>query len=431
MTFDEANDYIAHRMPKTTSMGSREISRAVPPKIRAHCFFSARVASSRILSGSKEISDAFSRGEISQSEARHQMRSWLKREGMDDGSARITNLASKGRVDLILVQNKRMAIAVGKYAKDRNPAVEARFPSWKYHAGRNPRSSHAKYDGMVFLKSDPIWRKIYPPWEFNCNCWVENSDETPASAAVAQKLTPTAPPTSGFEFDPSDAFEDYKLDNYEFGKTDPAIIEQARTEAKQLERKELKRMYRDVEDRQPGIIEQSDDWWSDLKPEDREVVTRYTASDEYELNRASRGAVDMNNTRSDEMDKLSAVLDKAPKYTGGQLYRVVNLDTDEQLGELKDNLDSGITGLKGFNSTSVSMESAKQYVRDNAKYKIIFHVVNSKNGAFIGQHSWINTDKEVLFDRKCKFRALQPWEKGYIKEDVNHDGFRHIAIVEV
>ena len=58
-------------------------------------------------------------------------------------------------------------------------------------------------------------------------------------------------------------------------------------------------------------------------------------------------------------------------------------------------------------------------------------IMSLRQGAFIGQHSWINTDKEVLFDRKCKFRALQPWEPGYIKEDVVKDGFRHIAIVEV
>ena len=44
---------------------------------------------------------------------------------------------------------------------------------------------------------------------------------------------------------------------------------------------------------------------------------------------------------------------------------------------------------------------------------------------------WINTDKEVLFDKKVKFRALQPWEKGYIKEDIVKDGFKHIAITEV
>lgn len=171
--------------------------------------------------------------------------------------------------------------------------------------------------------------------------------------------------------------------------------------------------------------------WDDLSQEERDVITRYTASDELDLNRAGRGIEDMTDERSDEMDRLSNVLEKAPKYTGGSVYRCINLDTDEKLEKLNENLNNSIFGLSGFNSTSVTMEAATHYAQDNAKYKIMFHVVRSRSGAFIGQHSWINTDKEVLFDRKCKFRALQPWEPGYIKEDIVKDGFRHIAIVEV
>lgn len=431
MTYDEANEFIKLRNSKTTDMDSMQISRSVPPRIRAHCFFSARVADARVLEKIREISDDFSSGNINQSEARQQLRTWLRGNGNDDGTTSIKNLASKARVDLILSQNKRMAVAVGKYAKDRDPAVEERFPCWKYHAGRNPRSSHKQYDRMVFRKNDPIWQKIFPPWEFNCNCWVENCDEEPESPAVAKQMTPSAPPASGYEFDPSDAFEDYKTDKYQFGQDESRVIVKARAEAQKLEKKELKRMYRDVEDRQPGIIEKADDWWDSLSPEKREVINRYTASDQYDLNKVSRGAADMTNTASQEMDELSEVLKEAPKYTGGNLYRVINLNTDEQLKTLLDRLNDSIWGLKGFNSTSVSMDSAKQYIRKDAAYKIVFHIVRSKNGAFIGQHSWINTDKEVLFDRKCKFRALQSWEKGYIKQDIVDDGCRHIAIVEV
>lgn len=65
----------------------------------------------------------------------------------------------------------------------------------------------------MFLKSDPIWQKIFPPWEFNCNCWVENSDKTPSGGISAAQIQP---PASGYQFDPSDAFEDYKVDNYDF-----------------------------------------------------------------------------------------------------------------------------------------------------------------------------------------------------------------------
>ena len=42
----------------------------------------------------------------------------------------------------------------------------------------------------------------------------------------------------------------------------------------------------------------------------------------------------------------------------------------------------------------------------------------------------MNAAKQYV-DKKVKFRALQPWEKGYIKEDIVKDGFKHIAITEV
>ena len=77
------------------------------------------------------------------------------------------------------------------------------------------------------------------------------------------------------------------------------------------------------------------------------------------------------------------------------------------------------------------MDAAKQYANPEAEFKIVFHIVSHRNGAVIGHHSRINTDKEVLFDKKTKFRALQPWEKGYIKDTDFDDGFIHIALVEV
>ena len=400
MTFDEANDWISSRQSKTTDMTSREISKAVPPKIAAHCFYSARVAQENVLGKIRDVSDRFSRGELSQADARSELRNWLKANGQDDGTASVKNLASKARVDLILRQNKRMAVAVGKYQTDRDPAVEARFPAWEYHTGRNPRDTHAALNGRVFLKSDPIWRKIYPPWEYNCNCWVTNTDKAPDGTITVADIQPAA---SGYRFDPSDAFEDYKVDNYQFGRTEPAIVK-ARGEAQELSRSELKKMYQDVDRRQPGIVEQADDYWGSLKPEEREPIIRYTAGDQMDLNKASRGRAEMTNQAADEMDRVSALLDKAPKYTG-QVYRVISLDTAADLDTLQKDLNTNIWGLKGFNSTSTSMDSAKKYLKPE-KIGVVFHVVQSRNGAFIGQYSHINTDKEVLFDRKCKFRAL-------------------------
>ena len=168
-----------------------------------------------------------------------------------------------------------------------------------------------------------------------------------------------------------------------------------------------------------------------MKPEEKELIHRYTAGDQFDLNKVSRGAADITDEASKEMDELSEVLAKAPKYTGGQCYRVINVYSKEAMKNLSDKLEDSIFGLKGFNSTSVSMDAAKRYANDKAFRKVVFHIVRHRNGAFIGHHSWISTDKEVLFDKKIKFRALHSWEKGYITDDMFDDDFVHIAIVEV
>ena len=431
MTFDEANEYISSRLSKTTRLSSQGISRTVPAKIRAHCFFSARVADERILERIRRISDAFSRGDINQSEARQQLRSWLKSEGFDTSRHGVAHLASTARVDLILKQNKRMAVAVGKYAADRDPVVEARFPCWKYHAGRNPRSKHKALDGKVFRKNDPIWHKIYPPWEFNCNCWVENCDEDPVPETESPKLIPE-PPESGFEFDPMDAFEDFRLDKYNFDNSPPAIVKAA-SEARRMSDEAKARIL----DLAPETVKASDDWWASLSRSEREVIKNYTAGDRFQLNLKHRARgktspskeLDMTNAASQEMDRLSAILQDAPKYKGVS-YRVLAMEKEDEVNDLLNDLDKSIWGLKGFNSTSLTPSGTAAYLDNNRKHKIMLHVYG-RNGVYIGDHSWIGSDEEVLFDRKIKFRALKSGETGYIKPVTDANGIIHIAITEV
>jgi hypothetical protein len=70
------------------------------------------------------------------------------------------------------------------------------------------------------------------------------------------------------------------------------------------------------------------------------------------------------------------------------------------------------------------------YLDNDKQYKIMFHI-HGRNGVYIGDHSWIGSDEEVLFDRKIKFRALKSGETGYIKPTVDEKGIFHIAITEV
>ena len=209
-SFDSRSSWLKNRVNLPTTLSSKAISERLKPKIRAQAFFSARVAESRILDKIREISDQYSMGEIELAEARTALKRLAVGSDLDDGSGSLKNLGSLARIDLILQQNALMAAAVGQYEAGMDPDIKERFPCWRYIASTavNPRDSHAKYSGMVFSKDDPIWHKIFPPWDFNCKCSVEDCDDEPMDSS---KLIPNGVPGSGFAFDPAHAFEEFDV----------------------------------------------------------------------------------------------------------------------------------------------------------------------------------------------------------------------------
>ncbi len=217
MDFTAAKDYLEKRLNMPTDMTSRVISEEIPAQVRAHCFFSARVAESKVLDQLRGVSDAYSRGEIDLATARMKFKKWYDQkkpgERFADGE-KITNIASTMRLNLVMRQNAAMAAGVGRYQVSRDPEIEERWPCWRYITGPNPRDAHAALDGRVFLKSDPVWHRIYPPWEFNCNCDVEDA-ELPENGADKIKAEAVPESESGFKFDPAEAFR----------KLDPKLID--------------------------------------------------------------------------------------------------------------------------------------------------------------------------------------------------------------
>ena len=166
------------------------------------------MAEGHILERLRDISDAYSRGEIGLADARTRLKKFLRGEGKDDGTNGLRNLASTARLNLILEQNARMAAAVGRWQVSMDAEIRDRWPCWRYigSTARNPRDTHARFAGKVFRKDDPIWHKIYPPSDFGCKCDVEDCDEEPDKAPKTVE-----PPPSGFAFDPAHAFEEFDL----------------------------------------------------------------------------------------------------------------------------------------------------------------------------------------------------------------------------
>ena len=208
MNYNAANEFLATRLSLPTELSSNGISESLPPAIRAHCFFSARVAEARVLEELRSVSDQYSAGKLGLAEGRKVLAKWLDAHAIGDPkSARMSNIASSMRLDLILRQNAAMAAAVGRYQVSRDPDIEERWPCWRYIAGHNPRPEHKALDGKVIRKDDPFWHSHYPPWDFNCNCDVEDSDEKPDPTPQHDDHAPA----SGFQFDPAHAFEEFDL----------------------------------------------------------------------------------------------------------------------------------------------------------------------------------------------------------------------------
>ncbi len=212
-------DYISRRVNMPTSKSHAEIVRDVDAGTRARSFLSARVVDARRLEKIREVTDAYSRGELGLGEARNKLKDFLSAEGYDPHQAGLRNLASTGRVNLILQQNAAMAHAAGEWVRMHDPDAMKVFPYVRYHARRDgrTRSEHAHLDGKIFRKDDPFLRTHTPPWEFNCRCYLEEITEKAAGKTPEKIQKPTPPDKvtvdsrSGFEFDPERAFEEFDM----------------------------------------------------------------------------------------------------------------------------------------------------------------------------------------------------------------------------
>jgi SPP1 gp7 family putative phage head morphogenesis protein len=76
------------------------------------------------------------------------------------------------RAELLLRAHGYQAYQAAQYeVMDRQRAA---FPYWQYQTADDDRvrDTHAALDGLVVPADSPFWDAHYPPWDFNCRCFV-------------------------------------------------------------------------------------------------------------------------------------------------------------------------------------------------------------------------------------------------------------------
>ena len=142
-----------------------------------------------------------------------------------------------------------------------------------------------------------------------------------------------------------------------------------------------------------------------LSEGEKHSLDAYTSRDPYRLNWAMRDGLSFDDEQQRENARLSTLLGKLPTYHG-TVYRGMAIDQNTWDKTKQDLLD-GNEVLKGFVSTSWDKTKALGYARNgNGDVKVLFEIVDSSNGHFLGPISCTPDDKEVLYAPNQKFRLI-------------------------
>jgi SPP1 gp7 family putative phage head morphogenesis protein len=98
----------------------------------------------------------------------------------DDFGAAVRKLSSEAGVedltsfelDTVFNTNALKAYGSGRLEQMQEPHMLQALPYWQYLTvgDIHVRPGHRELDGFVARAIDPVWRKVYPPWDFNCRC---------------------------------------------------------------------------------------------------------------------------------------------------------------------------------------------------------------------------------------------------------------------
>lgn len=104
--------------------------------------------------------------------------------------------ANPWHAELIHHQALRNAAAIARWRNTvGNPAAHRLLPYLRYLTldDAHVRPKHQLLHGKIFAINHPIWREIFPPWEFGCRCDVETINSARARQLGLTGSEPTGP----------------------------------------------------------------------------------------------------------------------------------------------------------------------------------------------------------------------------------------------
>ena len=89
-----------------------------------------------------------------------------------DGVSKLVQLGSTRRLRVIFQTNMATAFAAGQWARIQSNQKALPYLRYNKSAAGQPRDSHRRYYGLVLPVEHPIWKQIFPPNGYGCQCSV-------------------------------------------------------------------------------------------------------------------------------------------------------------------------------------------------------------------------------------------------------------------
>jgi SPP1 gp7 family putative phage head morphogenesis protein len=128
-------------------------------------------------------------------------RGWWGRKMMvdpADGVAKLVQLGSPRRLEVIYDTNMRMAYASGQYERIEKLAPARPFLRYVAVLDGRTRPAHAEWNGTILPIGDPWWDTHYPPCGWFCRCTVQQLSQRDLDRRGWTVTAPPASPTRGW-----------------------------------------------------------------------------------------------------------------------------------------------------------------------------------------------------------------------------------------